>query len=199
MAVSQHKSPLTGYLGEQIGKVLDGLAGLREGTDPIHDTRVAIRRTRSTLRVFEKLFDQEAAAAFESELKWFAGVLGDVRDPQVQRRRLRATLAEFPEELVLGPVSSRINLDLKGLETPARVRVSEAMDTPRYLDLATELQRWGVDPPLAYGGSPKQVRKRAQKAGTKADRSSRRRWRAMTTRCSTAPAKPPSAPVTPPS
>jgi CHAD domain-containing protein len=38
-----------------------GLVGLREGTDPIHDTRVAIRRVRSTLRVFGRLLDRDAS------------------------------------------------------------------------------------------------------------------------------------------
>ncbi len=168
-AVRQHKSPLTGYLTEQIGLILDGLAGLREGTDPVHDTRVAIRRTRSTLRVFGSMFDRAAARSFEDELKWFAGVLGEVRDPQVQQRRLRDALAEVPELLVLGPVGSRINLDLRGIETPARERVSEAMETPRYLDLVTELQRWSVDPPVLPGSTPKKLRAKARKAAAKAD------------------------------
>ena len=88
----QHMSPLVGYLTEQIGLVLEGLGGLRDGTDPIHDTRVAIRRTRSTLRVFNKQLDPEAGPAFEEELKWFAGVLGEVRDVQVQQQRLRDAL-----------------------------------------------------------------------------------------------------------
>src|SRR5690349_3183437 len=88
-SAQQYDSPLVGYLTEHIGLVLDGLTGLREGTDPIHDTRVAIRRTRSTLRIFKKQLDPVAGPAFEEELKWFAGVLGDVRDAQVQLRRLR--------------------------------------------------------------------------------------------------------------
>ncbi len=38
-------------------RVFVGDLGLRRGSDPIHDTRVAIRRLRSTLRVFGKLLD----------------------------------------------------------------------------------------------------------------------------------------------
>lgn len=166
----QTQSALTGYLTEQIGLVLDGLTGLREGTDPIHDTRVAIRRTRSTLRIFKKQLDPVAGPAFEDELKWFAGVLGDVRDVQVQRQRLRDALDTLPELLVLGPVGSRINLDLRGIEAPARERVSEAMETTRYLDLVTELQRWSAAPPVLPGGTATRLRATAQKAGAKADR-----------------------------
>lgn len=162
-------SPLSGYLTEQIDHILDGLIGLREGTDPIHDTRVAIRRVRSTLRVFKKMLDPDAAPLTEEELKWFAGVLGDVRDAQVQQRRLRAALDDIPELLVLGPVGSRVNLDLRGIEVPARERVTEAMETPRYLAMVTELQRWSGDPPV-LATSPKKLRATARRAGAKADR-----------------------------
>lgn len=164
----QHNSPLSGYLIEQVGQILDGLNGLREGADPIHDTRVAIRRVRSTLRVFKKQLDPDAAPVMEQELKWFAGVLGDVRDAQVQQRRLREALEEIPELLVLGPVGSRIDRDLRGIKTPARERVAEAMETPRYLTLVTELRRWRADPPVR-DCSAKKLRKTARKAGAKAD------------------------------
>lgn len=163
-------SPLNGYLTEQIGKVLEGLVGLREGTDPIHDTRVAIRRVRSTLRVFNDMLDADAARVLEQELKWFGGALGDVRDAQVQRRRLRAALDEIPELLVLGSVGSRINLELRGIENPARGRVAELMESTRYLDLVTELQRWSVEPPVLPGSTPKRLQKKARHAGDKADR-----------------------------
>lgn len=164
----QHNSPLRGYLVEQVGHILDGLIGLREGTDPIHDTRVAIRRVRSTLRVFKKQLDADAAPVMEQELKWFAGVLGDVRDAQVQKHRLREALEGIPELLVLGPVGSRIDRDLRAIEMPARERVSEATETPRYLTLVTELQRWTADPPVR-DCSAKTLRTTARKAAAKAD------------------------------
>jgi hypothetical protein len=46
------------YVGGQIAEVFAGDLGLRRGEDPIHDTRLAIRRLRSKLRVFGKVFDQ---------------------------------------------------------------------------------------------------------------------------------------------
>ena len=58
---------------------------LRRGHDPIHDTRVAIRRLRSTIRVFGKLVDSSAAGHLDEELKWFAGLLGEVRDRQARK------------------------------------------------------------------------------------------------------------------
>ena len=97
---------LTAYVGSQIDAIFDGDMGLRRGQDPIHDTRVAIRRLRSTIRVFGKLLDRSAAEHLDNELKWFASLLGEVRDRHVQRRRFREVLADWPPELVLGPVGS---------------------------------------------------------------------------------------------
>jgi CHAD domain-containing protein len=158
------------YLNAQIDEVFAGDLGLRRGRDPIHDTRVAIRRLRSTLRVFGKLLDRAAIADVEDELKWFAGLLGDVRDRQVQRRRFRDALNELPPELVLGPVTNRINTDLQSDQLQARQRVTEAMASPRYLDLLAILPRWRSDPPITAGTSAKQLTKQARRAERKADR-----------------------------
>ncbi|PRC48594.1 hypothetical protein C6A85_79055, partial [Mycobacterium sp. ITM-2017-0098] len=46
---------------------------------------------------------------------------------------------------------------------------AEAMETPRYLALVTELQRWSVDPPVRET-SAKKLRATARRAGAKADR-----------------------------
>ena len=64
---------LTAYVSGQIDAIFDGDMQLRRGQDPIHDTRVAIRRLRSTMRVFGKLLDRSATEHLDEELKWFAG------------------------------------------------------------------------------------------------------------------------------
>jgi CHAD domain-containing protein len=160
---------LTGYLSEQIENIFDGDLALRRGSDPIHDTRVAIRRLRSTLRVFGKLLDPSVGHV-DDELKWYAGLLGEVRDRQVQRRRFQAALADLPDELVLGPVANRINTDLQSDQLQARKVVAEEMNSPRYLELLATLQRWRTDPPLTSPPTLKALAKRARKAERKADR-----------------------------
>ena len=161
---------LTTYMTEQIDHIFDGDLGLRRGRDPIHDTRVAIRRLRSTLRVFGKLLDRSAVGNVDDELKWFAGLLGEVRDCQVQRRRFQVALEEFPLELVLGPVANRINTDLQSDQLRARRTVTDAMKSQRYLDLLATLQRWRTDPPVATPPSVGALTKRARRAQRKADR-----------------------------
>jgi CHAD domain-containing protein len=161
---------LTDYLNAQIDQIEDGDAELRRGQDPIHDTRVAIRRLRSTLRVFAKSLDGPKIGDLDDELKWFAGLLGDVRDCQVQRHRFSEALDGMPEELILGPVRSRIRNDLQAIELPARARLSEEMDSDRYQALLGVLRGWRDDPPVDQRISAKTLRKRARRAQRKADR-----------------------------
>jgi CHAD domain-containing protein len=161
--------PVSNYVTKQIDNIFDGDLGLRRGNDPIHDTRVAIRRLRSTLRVFAKLLDRSVTGHVDDELKWFAGLLGEVRDCQVQRRRFQEGLAPLPPELVLGPVANRINTDLQSQQLKARALVTEAMGSQRYLSLLATLQRWRTDPPIVGSPTHKDVDKRARRAGRKAD------------------------------
>lgn len=161
---------LSSYLTEQIDNVFIGDLALRRGSDPIHDTRVAIRRLRSTLRVFGKLLEGPITTHVDDELKWFAGLLGEVRDCQVQRHRFQAALAELPDELVLGPVANRINTDLQSDQLQARKVVADALDSARYLELLATLQRWRADPPFTSPPTLKALAKRARRAERKADR-----------------------------
>ena len=158
------------YLGAQIDAIVAGDLGLRRGHDPIHDTRVAIRRLRSTLRVFRKVLDRSVIGDFDGELRWFAALLGDVRDCQVQHRRFTAALDEFPAELVLGPVRSHVRNELQGIELPARARVRDAMDSPRYLAIMALLRNWRTNPPINPETTKGQLIRKTRRAGRKADR-----------------------------
>ena len=53
------------YVVEQCTVIIDSEAELRAGDDVIHKVRVAVRRLRSTIRVFADLFDAEQAARLE--------------------------------------------------------------------------------------------------------------------------------------
>jgi CHAD domain-containing protein len=161
---------LTDYLNAQIDQIVAGDIDLRRGRDPVHDTRVAIRRLRSTLRVFGKVLDRSAASDIDSELKWFAGLLGDVRDHQVQQRRLTSALDSVPDELILGPVKSRIRSDLQAIELPARAAVTDAMESARYLATLEVLRRWRAVPPVNPDTDTARLLKRARRAQRKADR-----------------------------
>jgi CHAD domain-containing protein len=114
--------------------------------------------------------DRSAIGHVDDGLKWYAGLLGEVRDCQVQRRRFQEALDQLPPELVLGPVAGRINTDLQSVQLRARKVVGETMDSQRYLGLLATLQRWRTEPPLIEPPTLKAVNKRARRAARKADR-----------------------------
>jgi triphosphatase len=64
--------------------------GTRLGEDPeeLHDMRVATRRLRAALDLFEDVLPVRARRSFREELGWLAGVLGAVRDLDVQQEGL---------------------------------------------------------------------------------------------------------------
>ena len=105
--------------------------GTRIGEDPeeLHDMRVATRRMRAALRLFEGALP-ERAKWFREELRWLAGSLGDVRDLDVQIHRLETWREEADGESsdslgkILGVVKKR--------RAEARGRMLEALDSARY-------------------------------------------------------------------
>ncbi|MEO9139509.1 MAG: CYTH and CHAD domain-containing protein, partial [Jatrophihabitans sp.] len=160
------------YLSAQRDAILMGDLALRREQDAIHTTRVAARRYRSALRVLAELFDDERAVALDAELKWYASVLGTVRDLQVLGGHLRSALAELPDELILGPVSMRLDQTLEKELIDARRELDSAMRSRRYLALLQELQAWAEDPPMTEARTKpaKRVEKYLHNAEKKLDR-----------------------------
>ncbi|WP_433654399.1 CHAD domain-containing protein [Nocardia sp. CA-128927] len=170
VAGSKAERAIHAYLAAQIDLIFAGDVALRRGEDPIHDTRVATRRLRSTLRVFGKLLDRTAIGGIADELKWYAGLLGEVRDCEVQRSRLAGKIDELPAELVLGPVAARIEATLLEQQLASRQVVAEAMDSPRYLALLATLQAWKTQPPLTIRIRKHELVRCARRAAGKADK-----------------------------
>lgn len=161
---------LVDYLDQQLNRILAGDIAQHLDEDPIHDTRVAIRRLRSTLRVFAKVLDTSEIGDMDGELRWFASLLGEVRDCQVQRGRFIEAVDGMPKKLRLGPVKSRIRKDLQVVERPARKQVTQAMNSARYEDMMTVLRRWCDQAPIDECVATGTLRKRAERAQRKADR-----------------------------
>ena len=67
----------------------------------MHQTRVAARRLRSTLREFDDVVDADPAEELNSELAWYAELLGQVRARKVLASELTAVKrARYAAELV---------------------------------------------------------------------------------------------------
>jgi CHAD domain-containing protein len=136
------------YLTEQCTVLLDAEPALRSGENVVHVTRVAVRRLRSTIRVFGDLFDVARAGHLEDELVWWAGLLGAVRDLDILAEEMTAQLSELPPELVLGPVPSTIATEIAAERKTAMGVVLEAMDSERYRNLVALADAWRDDPPF---------------------------------------------------
>ncbi|MEU5062132.1 MULTISPECIES: CHAD domain-containing protein [unclassified Streptomyces] len=97
------------YVREQI-RVLTALdPGVRrDRPDSAHRMRVACRRLRSCLRLYRSVLDREVTDAIRGDLKWLAGELCAERDQAVLMKRLTRGVKALPKELVLGPVSARL-------------------------------------------------------------------------------------------
>lgn len=136
------------YLTEQCTVIIDSETQLRAGEEVVHTTRVAVRRLRSTIRVFAELFDPEEAGQLEEQLVWWATLLGEVRDLDILTQRQAALLAEMPPELILGPVVSTIQTELAAQRKAAVDTMIDTLNSERYRKLVALIHHWRADPPF---------------------------------------------------
>jgi CHAD domain-containing protein len=154
------------FVRKQCHAVSAGDVALRHGLDSVHETRVAVRRLRSTLRVFAPIFEASNARALDLDLAWYAALLGAVRDREVQRARLADAVAALPAELVLGPVAAHIDDHLRAQQSFHHAALMRAIDGARYRALLCSLVAWAGSPPYADTlDEPDLLTRRARKAG----------------------------------
>jgi CHAD domain-containing protein len=165
------------YIADQHRAMLAGDLALRRGDDSvIHKTRVAVRRLRSALRVFNRYFDGRQVAALDVELRWYAALLGAVRDRQVLRERLDTMVADIDDILVMGPVRARIDTELRQEQAQHWERLLNDMGGDRYLTLMADLTQWVRRPSLtaAARGRARSVATLEHRADVKVTRQLRR-------------------------
>lgn len=133
------------YLRAQHRAIVRGDIELRRGGDVVHPTRVACRRFRSVLRVFADLFDPVRAQALDAELKWYAQVLGDVRDVQVMRRHLVEELGDIPDES--GLARAHLERELAAAEAVRLQALRMVLDQNRYAMLLREVRAFTEQSP----------------------------------------------------
>jgi CHAD domain-containing protein len=143
-------------LDEQLRAVLDHEEIAREGDDPegVHQMRVAVRRIRAALKA-DNASIGPATEHLQTELKWLGGVLGPVRDLDVQLEHLRAEAHDFP-------VDERAAVErlLKGLladRRKARQKLLGALRSRRYTELLHALAAAALsEAPSSVRGKKKQ-------------------------------------------
>jgi triphosphatase len=124
-----------------IGHLLDNQSCVvRRGSGPgVHQMRVALRRLRATLSLFDKLLSPEIQAELKPELRWLAGELAAVRDWDVFSKE---TLPQCRMRTGDGKPARVIRKAAAASRAAARQRAIEAINSPRYAALVLSLGIW---------------------------------------------------------
>lgn len=122
-----------------------GLAELRIDLGAVHDARVALRRLRALLTVFEPVLE-DVPAGIISDLRWLARRVAGTRDAEVMAERLHDYLARTGDSAAREIVGSRLaaQADEAGRNAVA------ALADPRTESLVAKLGRLH----LTAGGTP---------------------------------------------
>lgn len=125
-----------------------GVIRLREHDAPtrlgdneaVHQMRVASRRLRSDLRTFGSEVDEAWAGGLVEELRWLGGLLGSVRDADVELAALELGAAD------LQPSVAPLLETIAARRASARADLAEAMTGARYVDLVDRLVEAAREP-----------------------------------------------------
>jgi CHAD domain-containing protein len=175
---------LVTYLAKHFDKMLalDPLVRLADhDDDTVHKMRVSVRRMRSLLRTHRRMIDPARVTGLNTELKWLADALGEVRDLEVLRARSERRLADLPD----ADQRSTWLAAMAAEELRARDRLRESLSAPRYLALLDAVDAFLASPPLIGEHAGRPTRRETAKAVDQA-------WRKMLRRHARAAGLPPS-------
>ncbi|SCL34044.1 CHAD domain-containing protein [Micromonospora pallida] len=139
--------------------------------DAVRKMRVGARRLRSDLRTFAPLLDAAWAGGLTDELRWLGEVLGETRDVEVLRARLRRTAGADPVSPLDEGALNRLDAALASRQQQADAAVADALRSPRYLALAESL--------VAAARAPRLNRKADAPAEQALPRLVRKPWRRL--------------------
>jgi CHAD domain-containing protein len=162
------------HLQEQIDELIFRDRGARlDEPDAVHKMRVATRRLRSALATYRPLFDSQRTEPARQELAWLGTALGKPRDAEVLRDRLRAHVSKLADELILGPVTARIDKELNERHRAAHAELVQTLDEDRYLRLLDQLDDLVANPPFtdrAQRSARRELPRRIARACQRVDR-----------------------------
>lgn len=159
------------YLAEQVAVIRSVEPAVRSlSPEVVHDVRVAVRRTRSALRIFDRLPGEEVV----EPLRAWSDLLGATREPEA----LRETLTSVCPESLMAELAPALDAEV---EAAGRAVVIE-LDMPAHRRLLEQLSALAVrdlDAPLrarrAARAAARKASKRLRSAGDDVDRLHRAR------------------------
>lgn len=115
--------------------------GTRVGLDPeqLHKMRVATRRLRSVLAVFDVCFSSRTALAIRRDLKWLTAIMGEVRDLDVLQGDL-ATWRRGADAVAADGWDAFAEIIARRRQT-ARATLLRVLDSKRYRTLLERAER----------------------------------------------------------
>ena len=118
-------------LRRQFLAFLQNEPGTRVGEDPesLHDMRVAARRMRAAMALFSPALPARAGR-MRQELRWIGGVLGEVRDTDIQLERIAGWARESGEAELAA--LRMLSVVLERRRQQARGRLLRAFESRRY-------------------------------------------------------------------
>ena len=113
-----------------------------DDTEPVHQSRVALRRMRSNLRTFRLLVDPAWGTSLRAELAWYADRLGETRDLHVLRDRLSEAGANVLDDEQLESILQIVDNSIES----AGAGVDDVRSGERHARLTKEILRASNDP-----------------------------------------------------
>ncbi|MFM9275097.1 CHAD domain-containing protein [Pseudarthrobacter sp. NKDBFgelt] len=168
------------YVAAQIQEVLAQDPGVRlEEPESVHNMRSAVRRIRSALAAYRKLYSARPVRHVRDELKWLGQVLGGPRDAEVLLDRLRGHLGELPPSQGVAAASDRVERKVGGAFDDGYRHLQEALRSDRYFRLLDDLEAFRDAPPVRSEAVAR-GRRESAKAVDKSARRLRRSHKAAT-------------------
>ena len=171
-------------LGRQLERMRAHDPGTRAGdVDALHDMRVATRRARAAVRAFGDGLPADLRTHLAGELRWLGGLLGKVRDLDVQMANLDRYLAEVPADHAAA--LQKFHGHLSAEREQHRQELLRELDALRYFDLLTQLEALTGQAQAAPPASPSR-----EHIGALGRRAIRRAYRRLVKRGSSIQANP---------
>lgn len=124
---------LLGYLGEMDASVSGVVADI--DTEYLHDFRVAVRRTRSVLKLLGDVLPRPAVDWASSEFRWLGDITTPTRDLDVYLLDMDGMRAAVSRPADLDPFAAHV----RARRQAAQAELAEALESPRYAALT---RRW---------------------------------------------------------
>ncbi|MBD1590525.1 CYTH and CHAD domain-containing protein [Arthrobacter sp. S1_S22] len=171
---------VTVYVAAQVHEILAQDPGVRlEEPESVHNMRSAVRRIRSALAAYRKLYSARPVRHVRDELKWLGQVLGGPRDAEVLLDRLRGHLGELPPSQGVAAASDRVERKVGGAFDDGYRHLQEALRSDRYFRLLDDLEAFRDAPPVRSEAVAR-GRRESAKAVDKSARRLRRSHKAAT-------------------